>query len=90
MSNARIKTLLTELRRALDEAPGEAPDEELRRLVADLDADIHVLLDADTPQAGAAPLRERARQLEARFAADHPGLERFLREIADWLTKMGV
>ena len=86
MSTQRIKALLAELREALD----EAPDAEARRLIVELDADIHALLDEEAARPDPQSLSERASQLEARFAADHPALERFLREIADWLGKMGV
>lgn len=86
MSNERIKSLLAELREALR----DASDEEARELIAELDADIHQFLDDDDTRFDAASLRERASELEARFAADHPALERFLREIMDWLAKMGV
>jgi hypothetical protein len=35
-------------------------------------------------------LRDRARELETRFAAEHPTFERIARELADTLAKMGV
>ena len=86
MSSRKIKALLAELREALD----EAPDAEARQLIVELDADIHAMLDEDTARPDTRSLSERASELEARFAADHPTLEHFLREIADWLAKMGV
>jgi len=33
---------------------------------------------------------ERAELLEARFAIDHPTVERFMREVIDTLAKIGV
>ena len=86
MSNERIKDLLAELREALR----DASDDEARTLIAELDADIHEFLEDDETQLDSASLRERVGELEARFAADHPTLEGFLREIMDWLAKMGV
>jgi hypothetical protein len=35
-------------------------------------------------------LLDRARELETRFAAQHPTLERIARDLADALAKMGV
>jgi hypothetical protein len=35
-------------------------------------------------------LRDRAREMESRFAAEHPTLERIARDLADVLGKMGV
>jgi polyhydroxyalkanoate synthesis regulator phasin len=86
MSNEKIKRLLAELREALE----EAPDAEARRLIGELDADIHEMLDEETGRGDPASLRERVTKLEADFAAEHPTLEPFLRQIADWLAKMGV
>jgi Domain of unknown function (DUF4404) len=86
MSNEKIRALLAELRAAID----EAPDAEARRLIEELDADIHELLDQDLAEHDSATLLERVNALETRFAADHPTLERFLRQLADWLAKMGV
>ena len=85
MSNDKIKRLLAELREALEEAPDDA---EARRLIEELDADIHDMLDAEHGDSDS--LRERVSRLEAEFAAEHPTLEPLLRQIADWLAKMGV
>jgi len=87
MSGEKIKRLLGELRQALDD---EAPDAETRRQLETLESDIRRKLDADGAPDDELPLGEQARRLEARFAADHPALEGFLRELADMLAKMGV
>jgi hypothetical protein len=85
MTDERIKRLLAELHEAL---PGADLDDETRRLVEVLDEDIHAL--SATSAAHVSPIVEQARELETRFAAEHPTLERFLRELIDTLTKMGV
>jgi Domain of unknown function (DUF4404) len=86
MSKEKIQSLLAELREAID----EAPDAEARQLIEELDADIHEMLEHDFKGHDSGSILERVNELETRFAADHPTLERFLRQIADWLAKMGV
>ena len=80
MGTERLKTLLSELHQELHEI-GEM-DPETRKILTELGEDID-----SVTSAGAA---ERARELETRFAAEHPVLERLAREIADTLAKMGI
>ena len=80
MGTERLKALLSELHQELQQI-GEI-DPETRKILTDLGEDID-----SVTSAGAA---ERARELETRFAAEHPVLERIAREIADTLAKMGI
>lgn len=81
VSGKRIRELLAELNRELRNT--EDIDEETRELLQELNDDIDAF-------AGPSPAVERARNLESRFAADHPVAARVAREIADLLTKMGI
>ncbi|MEM8815580.1 MAG: DUF4404 family protein [Pseudomonadota bacterium] len=80
MGSERLKTLLSELDTELQQL--EDVDPETLRMLNELGADIE-----SVASPGAA---ERARQLETRFAAEHPVLERIARELADTLAKMGI
>ena len=80
MGKERLKSLLAELNNELHQV-GEI-DEETRKILSELNEDID--------KVAAVSPSERARQLEGRFAADHPTLERITREIADTLAKMGI
>ena len=86
MSNPEIKRLLSDLHRALKNTE---LDDETRRGLAELDGDIHQLLDeaAEDPEEGY--IAEQARSLDSRFSAEHPTASRVLREIIDTLGKMG-
>lgn len=80
MGSERLKTLLAEL------------DEELRQ-TGDIDDETRQMLGAlgeDIESMSSPGAIERAKQLETRFAAEHPVLERIAREIADTLSKMGI
>lgn len=81
-TNQRLTQLLEELDTALR---GDRDlDDETRELLGKLNDDIERLTAEDE-----SPLA-RARQLESRFAANHPVAERIAREIADVLAKMGI
>ncbi len=83
MSSERIRELLAELNRELQNT--SELDDRTRRLLGELNDDIESRTGGDDGN----PV-ERARQLESRFAADHPVAERIVREIADLLAKMGI
>ena len=83
MSSERIRELLTELNKEL-QATGNI-DTETRDLLAQLNDDLDDITEGDGTSAG-----DRAKDLESRFAAEHPVAERIAREIADILTKMGI
>ena len=83
MGKERLTELLAELNQELHE--GRELDVETRQLLAALNEDIKHL----TGSAEESPV-VRARELESRFAANHPVAERIARELADVLAKMGI
>ncbi len=83
MSKQRLSELLTELNQELRQA-GDV-DAETRELLSDLHDDIDRL----TGDSHSSTV-DRAKNLESRFAANHPVAERIAREFADVLTKMGI
>ncbi len=83
MSNERISELLAELNRELQTA-GDC-DEETRELLRQLNEDADQL----SGDGGSSAI-DRAKQLESRFAANHPIAERIARELTDVLAKMGI
>ena len=80
MGKERLKALLAELHDELHQV-GEM-DADTRKVLAELNADIE--------EVASVSAAERARELESRFAAEHPVLERIAREMADLLSKMGI
>lgn len=84
MSKARIKTLLSQLR---EELRTTDIDDELEQLLSELDEDIENVIDED---ADLSEVIERAKQVEANFAANYPRAERFVRELIDVLVRMGI
>ena len=83
MSSERIRELLAELDKELHK-PAEL-DDETRALLRDLNEEIERVAGDYSASA-----LDRAKQLESRFAANHPVAERLARELADILAKMGV
>jgi len=83
VSKQRLSELLTELNHELRQA-GDV-DTETRELLSDLHDDIDRLT-GDTHSSTV----DRAKNLESRFAANHPVAERIAREFADVLAKMGI
>ena len=90
MSKQRIKELLTQLR---EEIRNTDIDEELEQLLAGLDEDIESAID---PAAGVdsvidiEDVVDRAKELEASFATEHPTVARAVREAIDLLVRMGI
>ena len=83
MSKERLGELLAELSTELHNT-GEV-DDETRRLLGQLHDDIDRL----TGESHASAV-DLAKNLESRFAANHPVAERIAREFADILAKMGI
>lgn len=90
----RLKEQLRTLHREL-EGSGEL-DEDMRRLLSQVDDDIHRLLDrGGTADEGGETdvgdaLSEQVRESATNFQAEHPRTYRVLREIADTLAKLGI
>jgi ribosome assembly protein YihI (activator of Der GTPase) len=84
MSKERIRELLTQLRQELDNTD---IDEDLDKLIGNLDDDIHNAIDED---ADVNAVVDRAKELEAGFATRYPTAERVMREVIDTLVRMGI
>lgn len=84
-----IKTTLAELHGELEQT--QALDEDLRRLLIEVDQDIHTLLENDEPaEDDVQGLRDRIEALAADFRAQHPQTESFFRELVNALGRMGI
>ncbi len=83
MSKKRLSKLLTELSAELHNA--DDVDDDTKELLERLDDDIDRLT-GDTVSKAV----DRAKDLESRFAANHPVAARIAREFADLLAKMGI
>jgi septal ring factor EnvC (AmiA/AmiB activator) len=89
MSKEAIRSALERLHAELERAP--PLDEDLRKLLLDVDADIHQALHRPSSKAeGRQRLRARVESLAADLAGAHPAAERFLRELIDALGRMGI
>ena len=84
MSKERIKDLLAQLR---EEIRRTEVDDELQKLIGDLDDDIHTVIENDEDVNA---VLERAKELEAGFATSYPTAERVMREVIDALVRMGI
>lgn len=89
MDTQKVKQTLKQLHAELE--AGGRPDPELRDILQTLAQDIHRALDQTaTPAAGDDTLEGRAREVSAKFAAQHPYLESTLRDLMDGLGKIGI
>lgn len=86
MSEKNLNELLTELNDALEKI--DEIDPETRALVKDLDEDINRLLENGEEDFDS--VVERAQSVQTRFALEHPVAERFVREIIDALSRVGI
>lgn len=92
MDTQQIKQTLKQLHADLE--AGGRPDPELRAILQTLAQDInHTLDQTNTPAVATAEgdtLEDRAREVSAKFAAEHPYLESTLRDLMDGLGKIGI
>lgn len=86
MKKDDLKELLEQLWRELRRA--EDVDLHSRQQLEALHRDVDQL--GKDERSDTESLRDRARELETRFAAGYPTLERIARDLADTLGKMGV
>ena len=82
----KIRAFLAELSRELQR--GEDFDIEARKILEDLHADADRLEESGGKDVES--MHDRVKELESKFAANHPVLERIARELADALAKMGI
>jgi hypothetical protein len=88
MNDKSLKELLNSLHEALENT--EKVDPETLVLVRELDEDINRLVESGSRGGEFDTVVDRARSVETRFALDHPVAERFLREIVEALSKVGI
>jgi hypothetical protein len=88
MNEKSLQELLNELQDVLEKT--DQIDPETRKLVKDLDEEVNRLLDPDSAENDFERAVDHARSVEARFAVNHPVAERFLREIIEALSKVGI
>ena len=88
MSENELKQLLNRLNDALENT--DSVDEETLALVRELDEEIHRLTEAGAEASDYDNVLDQAKSVETRFAVDHPVAERFLREIIDALSRVGI
>ena len=86
MEEKKLHELLTELNDELEQI--DQVDAETRKLVKDLDEDINRLLAGN--ETDVEGVVDRAQSIQTRFALEHPVAERFLREIIDALSRVGI
>ena len=86
MSEKNLNELLSELNEALEKI--DEIDPETRALVKDLDEDINRLLENGEEDFDS--VVDRAQSIQTRFALEHPVAERFVREIIDALSRVGI
>ncbi len=89
MNADELKQALRSVQDQLEEA--DDLDPELEVLLRELDDDIHEVLDReDAADEEAGVLLERARELDAHFAARHPQVAAVFREVVNALARMGI
>ncbi|MDT8321916.1 MAG: DUF4404 family protein [Xanthomonadales bacterium] len=88
MEDKQLQDLLARLHDELENT--DEVDPETLRLVRELDEEINRLVDPHSDDHDFASAIDRAKSIQARFAADHPVADRFLREIMDTLAKVGI
>ena len=88
MNEKSLQELLNSLHEALENT--DKVDPETLKLVRELDDDINRLVESGSVDDEFDNVVDRAKSVETRFAVDHPVAERFLREIIEALSKVGI
>ena len=88
MNDKNLKELLNSLHAVLEKT--DEVDPETLELVRNLDEEINRLVESDSSEGDFDNVVDQAKSVETRFAVDHPVAERFLREIIDALSKVGI
>jgi hypothetical protein len=88
MNQENLKELLNSLNEALENT--DQVDAETLALVQELDEEIHRLTEAGAQADDVEGVLDQAKSMETRFAVDHPVAERFLREIIEALSRIGI
>ncbi|MFC1690369.1 DUF4404 family protein [Pseudomonadota bacterium] len=88
MNDTNLKELLEQLHGVLEKT--DSVDPETLNQVRELDEEVNRLLESDSQGEDFDNVVDHAKAVETRFAVDHPVAERFLREIIDALSKVGI
>lgn len=88
MDHDRLEALLRSLRDELADA--KSVDEESRRLLSNVMADIGRLLRVPRPAADGGLLSHRLGSLAVHFEAEHPAVAGAMRQLMDALAKAGI
>ena len=88
MNDKSLKELLNSLHAVLEKT--DEVDPETLELVRNLDEEINRLVESDSSEGDFENVVDQAKSVETRFAVDHPVAERFLREIIEALSKVGI
>lgn len=88
MDRDQLQELVKSLQRELGDA--KSLDQESRRLLGAVMADIGRALQTSVGPAAAAPISDRLDDLAVRFEADHPALAGTMRQLIDALAKAGI
>ena len=88
MNDKNLKELLNSLHALLEKT--DEVDPETLELVRNLDEEINRLVESDSSEGDFDNVVDQAKSVETRFAVDHPVAERFLREIIEALSKVGI
>lgn len=87
MGKEKIQALLLELRAEMEGIP---LDEEEVCLLNEFDQELHELLASENDSIETSLFFEEARKLEVSFSVKHPAIMRYLNEIMETLSKMGI
>lgn len=88
MNENNLKELLSQLHEALEKTDSVDPD--TLKQVKELDEEVNRLLESGSGGDEYDNVVDQAKAVETRFAVDHPVAERFLREIIEALSKVGI
>ena len=86
MAADRIREVLAELGRELERA--ENVDADVRQTLQELQQRVDALEQSELPATES--MLDHVKELESKFAASHPVLERIARELVDAVAKMGI
>ena len=88
MNENNLKELLRQLHQALEKTDSVDPD--TLKQVKELDEEVNRLLESGSEGDEYDNVVDQAKAVETRFAVDHPVAERFLREIIEALSRVGI
>jgi len=88
MNDKQLKELLRKLNEELEKT--DSVDADTAALLQELEDDLQRLSGGDAAAQEYESVLSQAQALETRFAAEHPTAERFIREIMDMLSKVGI